>query len=127
MTPHAMQELRALAEKATPGPWEWRYGSGLRSMHDRGEFNYGPEVLGLGPDVNGDTTLSLADVDAVFIAAVSPDVVLALLDENEKMRAALVKAAATMNAQIDEAHEAWAARDAWKLQAEACADAKGSR
>lgn len=80
-------DLRALAEAATPGPWE--------SFHDR-----------IAPDtavVTAEHDESLAvcehehepqfrDADAAFIAAANPTAVLALLDEVDRLRADITAA-----------------------------------
>lgn len=72
--PHLdLAHLRALCDEATPGPW--RYVSECL-----------PEVW----DANDRTVLcDLRDVDARYLAAVSPDVVRALLDRLERAEADL--------------------------------------
>lgn len=79
------KNLRALAEAATPGPWR----------HNKDNEQLGDVVLG---DSNYTVMQAMAvlgqprqqrDVNAKFIAACSPDVVLALLDALERKDAAL--------------------------------------
>ena len=61
-------ELRKLAEAATPGPWSWER-----------DGCYGDVVMkGL--------RFTTSQRNAAYIAAASPDVVLGLLDEIERMR-----------------------------------------
>lgn len=71
------EELRALAEAATRGPWE----EGRRVFHD------GHSVQRLGPieacwcnDETAELDFTRGQADIDYIKAVSPDVVLALLD-----------------------------------------------
>lgn len=66
--------LRALAEKATPGPWQ--------PSGDSIEVHRGGTLF---VAYRGNGTYD----DAAFIAAANPTTVLALLDENERMRAAV--------------------------------------
>lgn len=70
-------ELRALAEAATPGPWT----ESRRVFHD-GSYS----IDGIGPigacwcnDETADLSFE-RDADADYIKAVSPDVILELLD-----------------------------------------------
>ena len=81
-TTDALLARRALAEKATPGPWE--KGSALRR-------SYGVNAI---LDCNGgliaDTEFSVSqyeDGDAAHIAANSPDVVMADIEELLRLRA----------------------------------------
>ncbi len=78
MTPAQLQTLRALALAATqPGPWAAR-----RELQGKGRHSY--RVI----DTNGFWVADFDDAphDAAFVAAASPDVVLALLDECERLR-----------------------------------------
>lgn len=75
MTP----DLRALAEKATPGPW---------TPEDRMVLTPSRTVVADVLDVHG----VLREGTARYIAAASPDVMLALLDERDRLRAALEEA-----------------------------------
>jgi hypothetical protein len=80
-----MTDLRALAEAATPGPW-------ARSEVPGDTLTvYQDSSGGAIAWVNGDneTGPHHPSADAAYIAAVSPDVVLALLDERDALRAAL--------------------------------------
>lgn len=82
LSTEALLSRRALAEKATPGPW--------------GADNYGnifacganarPLVL-MSDDINNDGDIILPNVaDAAHIAANSPDVVIATIDELLRLR-----------------------------------------
>ncbi len=51
--------------KHTPGPWDWRKGE-LRTLHDRGEYQYGELVLH--HDVEVGTVCSDADMDLIAAA-----------------------------------------------------------
>lgn len=80
-------ELRGLAEKATPGPWEWEppsedsypmYDESLVTAYiPEGESYPDTVVSGWGYDASG---TSASDEDRAFIAAVDPSTVLRLLD-----------------------------------------------
>jgi hypothetical protein len=95
-TPIDRAALRALAKKATPGPWRYWLGGPIDQMTDCGK-GYALDVY---PDskpivldrftVEQDSVRPIPrDEDAEFIAACSPDVVLALLDALERAEAAL--------------------------------------
>lgn len=74
--------LRALAERATPGPWHERiYEGHTWQMTVQGRWIVGPS--GHGADL-GDMA---RDEDRAFVCAASPDVVLALLDRIEALEA----------------------------------------
>ena len=99
-------ELRRLAEAATPGPWE---ADGLEGTLD--SLSTGRRVA--------EVTM-WPEVDAVFIAAASPDVVLSLLDRlthmtevRDNARAEVERLTAQIEAAIDAAHldrqQAWSA------------------
>jgi hypothetical protein len=60
-------ELRALAEKATPGPWRQGYREGKYVYTGVDDFLTGP----------------IRAENAAYIAAASPDVILVLLDERD--------------------------------------------
>lgn len=74
------EELRALAEKATPGPWEPRH-QGLTDGYpnvivNAAESGYPGAILwGV-----------RAEKDAAFIAAANPTAILALLDERDELK-----------------------------------------
>lgn len=72
------QELRRLAEAATPGPWKWT------AKQRVSEMNTGRSVA--------DLRYRNGDADAAYIAAISPDVLLGLLREKEALRTALERA-----------------------------------
>ena len=79
------QELRKKAEVATSGPWKF---SSYQDIQTDGSMAPG----NLGAVFTADSRyLTVAsscwDGDAMYIAAASPDVVLALLDEVERLRA----------------------------------------
>ena len=83
-----MSELRKLAEAATPGPWKVVF-------PENGDMNVEWHVNGRAVNVVaswpgevwGESGREGADMrDAVYIAAVSPDVVLRLLDEIEGLK-----------------------------------------
>ena len=82
LTPEPIAELRRLAEAATPGPWRTEYlmgaGNDLLTAIIAGRAT--PDDL----RVIGST---LAERDGKFVAAASPAVVLALLDELDELRA----------------------------------------
>lgn len=89
-------ELRQLAMKATPGPWE------QDRLRGRGEGDYLPAVVSYGLDpcyTVGNTVHQCGEQDsgrpiytqaslddAAFIAAADPQTVLALIDEVERLQ-----------------------------------------
>ena len=79
-------ELRAKAKSATPGPWEKL---GREARIDFWISSYHPD-LGSKPVALIPPLCEAFSANADYIAAVSPDVLLALLDEVERLRAALV-------------------------------------
>ena len=89
LSPERVAEIRALAEKATPGPW---IRAGVR--HKIGQES----CFAVGPDVNPIAFLPIgsqqrdrfhaeAFKDAAYIAALDPQTVLALLASHEALRA----------------------------------------
>ena len=82
LTPKRLQELRRIAEAATPGPWEVVGLSGygglyaLRMPHRSGRTWYGVECI-------------KRREDAKYFAACDPDTILALLDERDALADAL--------------------------------------
>lgn len=80
--------LRALAQAATPGPWQ-RSGTRTKLREE--------DCIGVGPDgaciaflpIGQPRQHAEAFCDAAFIAAASPGVLLALLDERDRLREAL--------------------------------------
>jgi hypothetical protein len=82
-------ELRALAAKATPGPWTvgpfWAIDTGIYVAGD-----YCLATTQTDSEEEGVTsTAERKSRDAAYIAAASPDTILALLDRVEKAEAAL--------------------------------------
>ncbi len=78
--------LRALAEKATPGPWEQLagdYGRKIASQPIRVLFGRSPIIA------RTEQEAPKATVDAAYIASASPETIMALLDELEELRAAV--------------------------------------
>src|SRR5690348_7752451 len=94
-----MSDLRALAEKATPGPWQRfydRYESGTWCIQPVAEYGGMVVIPEDAPVVASDVTVA----DAAYIAAASPDVILRLLDRIdalEKGLRTLVSAAENYN------------------------------
>lgn len=96
------KHLRDLATAATPGPWkanvwietdgsEWRAtGPG----HDTQSETYDSSEPGCSDE-------QAAQQDAAFIAAMSPEVVIALLDELEQLRGIANNAASWLEANTD--------------------------
>ena len=74
-------ELKALCERATPGPWE-QTGSSVCNWHD-GTYELEVQVF------RQEDGLAQVRADAAFIAAANPATVLALLSANREMREAL--------------------------------------
>jgi hypothetical protein len=76
-------DLRAKAKAATPGPWE------AGENHNDEPCVYadnGNRWIAVLPHLCVTPILEMAQADAAFIAAASPDVVLGLLDEIERLR-----------------------------------------
>ena len=73
------KHLRTLAEAATPGPWMRLFGE--RTVYDRMEDG-GRGIAIVRSDYSPPTQKEAANID--YIAACSPDVVLALLDALER-------------------------------------------
>ena len=92
--------LRALAEKATPGPW-----TALTTGRAGGDHWYicdsGEAIAWI--SANDGENEDQRQPDAEFIAAVSPDVVLALLDEITTLRAEVADRDARIEAALNEA------------------------
>lgn len=81
--------LRELAAAATPGPWQFEYAGQFGKM---GEVElYGnaqlPDEGDLIAVFSRDDNEQGAEPNAAYVAAVSPDVVLALLDERDAQQA----------------------------------------
>ena len=89
MTNH--DELRKLAEAATPGPWEF---DGYQMISKDPSLNYGTRIVldaeegHVYSEYSSDAaSLDVTPQNADFIAAANPSAVLALLDENARLRA----------------------------------------
>ena len=102
-------ELRALAEKATPGPW-------VAGVEAEGWYSREYWRVPVGP---GKIAATRTEANAAYIAAASPDVILVLLDERdaaiadkELAETALASAARIANDSMGEARAAEAERDA---------------
>ena len=88
----SLDELRRLAEAATPGPWEATI---FDSGHSKFEFeasvctqDVGDSICrmeGLLRTTDNERYRTDGSLDALYIAAVSPDVVLGLLDRLDRM------------------------------------------
>jgi len=77
-------ELREKALAATPGPWEATKTAWGMTLDDHDGAMIFIETCGV--------TYSADPADAEFIAAANPAVVLSLLDENDRLRAAITEA-----------------------------------
>lgn len=86
MTPAELDQLRALARAATPGPW--RVEAQGHAEQDVARVNN----LEVAPPDS--VELAHCADDAAYIAAVSPDVVLGLIAEVERLRLLLRKSTA---------------------------------
>lgn len=94
---HDWTALREMAEKATRGPWE--ASPPLPSIGFIGDY------WAVGTKDDGYLERATLDVsdhlnakhDAEFIAAANPTAIAALLDENERLRAEVAEAKATIN------------------------------
>jgi hypothetical protein len=83
MTPTQLADLRRLAISATPGPWD--------AMEIRASYGE-PRMSFVRKDPGNHIAQRVAADDALFIAAASPDVVIALLDELERSQASEAEA-----------------------------------
>lgn len=96
LTPEKLAELRRLAENATPGAWEAII---FDSGHSKFEFEASVCTQDVGDSICRMDGLLRTDVneryrtdgslDAMFIAAANPAAVLGLLDEVERLTAAV--------------------------------------
>lgn len=86
-TPAYIAELRALAEKATPGPWRQHLVDDTTIIDATGET-----IASTFPDGGQDDDIDFAtdteqrEADAAFIAAADPPTLTAALDEIERLR-----------------------------------------
>lgn len=78
-----MYALRELAEKATPGPWVWD--GPVWGYDAENEAPWLIQKQGSGVVITGE--LQCSEANAEYIAAASPEVITALLDENEALQA----------------------------------------
>lgn len=99
LTPERLAELRALAAGATPGPWE---------IDSRTHYDVAPSATDWQiPDLErwrgyaNPVGFGEDEATARYVAAVSPDVVTALLDEIEMARADYDGAMADLAALVD--------------------------
>lgn len=77
------KQLRELAEKATPGPWCWD-----GTVYGYDAENEAPWLIQeRGGDVVITGGIKCSKANAEYIATVSPEVITALLDENEALQA----------------------------------------
>jgi len=92
--------LRELAQKATPGPWLVEtFTPELREICIKPEGAETKEIIGC--LFRGKSTPVLSMDDADYIAAANPEVVLALLDEIDRLRADNVSTSKLLNDAID--------------------------
>jgi len=85
-----MSELKRLAEAATPGPW-YTESDGVPQLNNVAHFIHTAErIVAYG---------QLLEADAAYIAAASPDAILALIEERDRLREALTRLVA-----VDDAH-----------------------
>lgn len=112
LTPETLAELRRLAEAATPGPWEATI---FDSGHSKFEFeasvctqDVGDSICrmeGLLRTTDNERYRTDGSLDALYIAAASPDVVLGLLDRLAHMTEARDNARAEVERLIEAQHE----------------------
>ena len=113
MTASELKQLRDLAQAATPGPWRVEArGHASQEVARVNNLEVAP------PD---SVELAHCATDAAYIAAVSPDVVLALLSEVERLRAQLAAAEAFHKVVVAERNyePQLAAAEAFRLRADA--------
>ena len=111
MTASELNRLRDLAQAATPGPWRVEArGHAAQEVARVNNLEVAP------PD---SVELAHCATDAAYIAAVSPDVVLALLSEVERLRAQLAAAEAFHKVAERNYEPQLAAAEAFRLRADA--------
>jgi hypothetical protein len=82
-----INKLRELASKATPGPWKRFYeGGGTHLVYAVANPDDEIAVTHGAPALSDSPTFEVAAANADYIAAASPDVLLALLDVAEKAK-----------------------------------------
>jgi hypothetical protein len=87
VTPELLADLRKKAEAATPGPWKWKKGE---TSVEHGSPDNDRSVVSfyeLEYNENGQEAFEEAEGNAAHIAAANPAVVLALVQEIERLRA----------------------------------------
>lgn len=89
LTPERIAALRAAAEAATPGPWEVQDGCSWRRIGRRHPDGRDGDVLCPIVQRDGHPDLLATPTTLAYIAAASPDLILALLAERDRMNAAL--------------------------------------
>ncbi|MGI4793764.1 MAG: ead/Ea22-like family protein [Janthinobacterium lividum] len=100
MTERPTADLRKLAEAATPGPWHvdepscYIWGPKTEMVADNGVGDANGAVVRI-RGVGGRLPI---DANMAFIAAANPKAVLALLNENDGLRAEIVKLTKSMRA-----------------------------
>lgn len=95
MTEDERKRLRELAEAATPGPWREYPRCDSAGQHDacgveseiKDESYHSGYVSVFHSDAYDECTHPISAANAAFIAAANPTAVVALLDENERLRA----------------------------------------
>src|SRR5690606_39915537 len=84
LTPDRLQELRRIAEAATPGPWAWRMSKDGRILDlITLETGYNEEII---TPSHINAWLQVKGGLKDFIPAFAPSTALALLDEIERLR-----------------------------------------
>lgn len=96
------KNLRVLAEAATPGPWMRLFGE--RTVYDRMEDGCRGIAI-VRSDYSPPTQKEAANID--YIAACSPDVLLALLDALERKDCLLNAACNALQLQPRQTREVW--------------------
>lgn len=86
LTPAERADLRSLAKQATPGPWMTGYAEPHRVLDVAGGFIVAEACST--PSLDGRSLRQRQEDQSAYIAAVSPDRLLALLDEVERLEQA---------------------------------------
>jgi hypothetical protein len=82
------EELRKIAEAATPGPWKWWTSCSWRRLkHDRPGLSMNVAEPFIARD--GHPDLDISEANATYIASFSPSTTRALLDQVQELREAL--------------------------------------
>ena len=103
MTPERLQELRRIAEAATPGPWEWDKYLNLFSATGKVVLTepFSPD----NPDV-----VEARTEDLDYIETFNPETALALLDEIKRLQQKVQRANALAVA-VEQVLKAWSMGD----------------